>query len=88
MTLGIGRNPRLLLLIISRIYDIDNDGFISSEELATVLKMMVGNNLNETQIQQIVDKTFLAVDKVKRTQNDCLNFPLFVVTSEVDSLKK
>lgn len=51
-------------VISCRIYDIDNDGFISSEELTAVLKMMVGTNLNETQIQQIVDKTFVAVDKV------------------------
>ena len=28
--------------ISCRIYDIDNDGFISSEELTAVLKMMVG----------------------------------------------
>ena len=28
-----------------------------------VLKMMVGNNLKETQLQQIVDKTILFADK-------------------------
>merc|ERR1711892_382601 len=46
-----------------RIYDIDNDGFISNGELFQVLKMMVGNNLKETQLQQIVDKTILFADK-------------------------
>lgn len=30
---------------------------------AQVLKMMVGNNLKDTQLQQIVDKTILFADK-------------------------
>ena len=30
-----------------QIYDINNDGYISNGELFTVLKMMVGNNLND-----------------------------------------
>merc|ERR1719376_1655442 len=46
-----------------RIYDMDNDGFISNGELFQVLKMMVGNNLKDTQLQQIVDKTVLFADK-------------------------
>jgi len=48
-----------------RIYDMDNDGFISNGELFQVLKMMVGNNLKDTQLQQIVDKTILFHDKDK-----------------------
>jgi Ca2+-binding EF-hand superfamily protein len=46
-----------------RIYDMDRDGFISNGELFQVLKMMVGNNLKDTQLQQIVDKTILFHDK-------------------------
>lgn len=46
-----------------RIYDMDNDGAISNGELFQVLKMMVGNNLKDTQLQQIVDKTILFADK-------------------------
>lgn len=49
----------------SRIYDIDNDGYISNGELFQVLKMMVGSNLKDAQLQQIVDKTILIADKVK-----------------------
>eukprot|EP00128_Syssomonas_multiformis_P000230 Colp12_sorted_trinity150504_noHs@3459 len=45
------------------IYDMDKDGFISNGELYTVLKMMVGNNLKDTQLQQIVDKTIIYADK-------------------------
>ncbi|XP_064403849.1 calcineurin subunit B type 1-like [Halichondria panicea] len=46
-----------------RIYDIDQDGFISNGELFQVLKTMVGNNLAEKQLQEIVDKTILYSDK-------------------------
>ena len=42
----------------------DNDGYISNGELFQVLKMMVGNNLKDTQLQQIVDKTILMNGKV------------------------
>lgn len=40
----------------------DKDGFISNGELFQVLKMMVGNNLKDAQLQQIVDKTILHSD--------------------------
>lgn len=46
-----------------RIYDVNNDGYISNGELFHVLKMMVGNNLKDSQLQQIVDKTILYADK-------------------------
>ena len=52
-----------IFLVAFRIYDMDNDGFISNGELFQVLKMMVGNNLKETQLQQIVDKTVINADK-------------------------
>ena len=44
------------------IYDIDRDGFISNGELFVVLKMMVGGNLSDTQLQQIVDKSIIQGD--------------------------
>ena len=46
-----------------KIYDMDQDGFISNGELFHVLKTMVGNNLTDKQLQQIVDKTILYADK-------------------------
>lgn len=45
------------------IYDIDRDGYIANGELFQVLKMMVGNNLKDSQLQQIVDKTIMYADK-------------------------
>lgn len=46
-----------------RIYDMDRDGYISNGELFQVLKMMVGSNLKDTQLQQIVDKTIQIHDR-------------------------
>lgn len=52
-------------LVAFQVYDIDGDGFISNGELFQVLKMMVGDNLNDVQLQQIVDKTILEGDEDK-----------------------
>lgn len=41
----------------------DRDGYISNGELFLVLKMMVGGNLKDQQLQQIVDKTIMEADK-------------------------
>ncbi|KAJ1343766.1 calcineurin subunit B [Batrachochytrium salamandrivorans] len=45
-----------------KVYDMDRDSFISNGELFLVLKMMVGNNLKDAQLQQIVDKTIMEAD--------------------------
>lgn len=45
-----------------KVYDIDRDGYISNGELFIVLKMMVGSNLKDMQLQQIVDKTMMEAD--------------------------
>eukprot|EP00382_Lankesteria_abbotti_P005208 CAMPEP_0113846466 /NCGR_PEP_ID=MMETSP0372-20130328/1322_1 /TAXON_ID=340204 /ORGANISM="Lankesteria abbotti" /LENGTH=177 /DNA_ID=CAMNT_0000815611 /DNA_START=50 /DNA_END=583 /DNA_ORIENTATION=+ /assembly_acc=CAM_ASM_000359 len=45
------------------IYDVNKDGHISNGELFSVMKMMVGTNLNDQQLQQLVDRTILAADK-------------------------
>ncbi len=51
------------LKVAFKVYDMDRDGYISNGELFTVLKMMVGSNLKDTQLQQIVDKTIINADK-------------------------
>ncbi|KAL2781854.1 calcineurin subunit B type 2 [Daubentonia madagascariensis] len=45
------------------IYDMDKDGYISNGELFQVLKMMVGNNVRDWQLQQLVDKTIIILDR-------------------------
>ena len=44
-------------------YDLDNDGFISTGELYLVLQMMVGSNLPPKQLQELVDKTMIQADR-------------------------
>ena len=74
------------LLLFFRIYDIDNDGYISNGELFQVLKMMVGSNLKDTQLQQIVDKTILFADK---DEDGKINFEEFCeVVGNTDVHKK
>jgi len=69
-----------------QIYDIDGDGYISNGELFQVLKIMVGQNLTDTQLQQIVDKTILEADKDKDGR---ISFEEFVKmignTDEIDT---
>merc|ERR1711864_53537 len=69
---NVDREKRLRFLF--NIYDMDNDGFISNGELFTVLQMMVGKNLKDVQLQQIVDKTILALDK---DQDGMINYQEF-----------
>lgn len=50
------------LLFTYKMYDIDGDGKISNKDLFQTLQIMVGTNLTEIQLQQIVDKTFIEAD--------------------------
>lgn len=58
-----GYDGKSKLEFIFRIYDMDRDGYISNDELFKVLQMMVGKNLTDCQLQQIVDKTICYLDK-------------------------
>ena len=92
------------LMFAFRIYDIDNDGFISNRELYQViqaqtkkpfsefflsfqvLKMMVGTNLKDTHLQQVVDKTMRSVD---RDQDGKISFEEFCkIVDKTDFDKK
>ena len=91
------------LMFAFRIYDIDNDGFISNGELYQViqaqmkklffefflsfqvLKMMVGTNLKDTQLQQVVDKTMRSVD---RDQDGKISFEEFCKIVDKTDLDK
>mmetsp|Transcript_7260 Transcript_7260/g.7906 ORF Transcript_7260/g.7906 Transcript_7260/m.7906 type:complete len:177 (-) Transcript_7260:93-623(-) len=45
------------------IFDVNKDGFISNGDLFSVMKMMVGDNLGEMQLQQLVDRQMVIADK-------------------------
>ena len=49
--------------VVFKVYDMDRDGYISNGELFLVLKMMVGTNSKDQQLQQIVDKTIMEADQ-------------------------
>ena len=61
-SLSAGASQEEKLRFAFAIYDINGDGFISNGELFMVLKMMVGNNLNDVQLQQLVDRTIIKAD--------------------------
>ncbi len=46
-----------------QIYDINNDGYITNGDMFNTLRMLVGDNLTDIQIQQLVDRTMVAADK-------------------------
>jgi hypothetical protein len=56
------KKASFIFSVAFKIYDIDKDGYISNGELFQVLKMMVGSNLKDAQLQQIVDKTIIHAD--------------------------
>lgn len=43
-------------------YDVDQDGFIGPADLLHVLKLLVGRNLSDEQLQKIVDTTISNAD--------------------------
>jgi len=45
------------------IYDVNKDGYISNGDLFQVMKMMVGENLSDVQLQQLVDRTMRDCDE-------------------------
>ena len=55
-------NKEQKLRFAFKVYDMDRDGYIGNGELFIVLKMMVGSNLKDQQLQQIVDKTMMEAD--------------------------
>lgn len=51
------------LYFVFKIYDNDNDGRISFNDLRSILKMMVGNYIEEVQLDKIATRAFVEVDQ-------------------------
>ncbi|KAL9124555.1 MAG: hypothetical protein Q9217_006126, partial [Psora testacea] len=68
-----------------KVYDIDRDGYISNGELFIVLKMMVGSNLKDMQLQQIVDKTIMEADKDRDGKISFEEFTKMVENTDVST---
>lgn len=71
-----------------KLYDVDNDGFISNADLFHVLKTMVGNNLNDVQLQQLVDRTILQGDLDKDGKLSYAEFKNMVKETDIDNKLK
>lgn len=76
-------NKEQKLQFAFKVYDIDRDGYISNGELFIVLKMMVGNNLKDQQLQQIVDKTIMEADLDKDGKISFEEFSKMVQNTDV-----
>ena len=76
-------NKEEKLMFAFKVYDIDRDGFISNGELFIVLKMMVGSNLKDQQLQQIVDKTIMEADTNKDGKISFEEFTKMVENTDV-----
>ena len=50
-------------VVVFRIYDLKDDGYIDADEFFAVLKMMVQNNIPTAQLLQIVDQTIAEADR-------------------------
>jgi len=56
-------NSRLSKLKFAfKMYDVNNDGRITREELLSLLNMMVGSNISQDQLASIADRTILEAD--------------------------
>lgn len=53
----------LKLLFVFKVYDVDNDGRISFNDLRSILKMMVGNHIEDVQLDKIATRAFVEVDE-------------------------
>ena len=51
------------LMFVFKIYDADNDGKISFNDLRSILKMMVGNYIEDVQLDKIATRAFVEVDE-------------------------
>jgi serine/threonine-protein phosphatase 2B regulatory subunit len=62
-TLSSSHNPEDKIKLAFQIYDMNEDGYISNGDLFHSLKLLVGENLTDIQIQQLVDRTIIQADK-------------------------
>ena len=69
-----------------QIYDLNGDGFISNGDLFNSLKMLVGDNLTDIQIQQLADRTIIAADRDLDGKISYEEFVEFVKDVKIDEM--
>ena len=73
-TLSTGTDEQAKNQFAFNIYDFDGDGKISTGDLTRVVKMIVGDNLTDAQLKQLVESTMQQADNDK---DGYLNFEEF-----------
>lgn len=76
------------LRFIFKLYDANGDGFISNGDLFKSLKTMVGNNLANGPLQQVVDKTIREADLDGDGKLSFEEFLAFAETNNRDLVEK
>ena len=69
-----------------QIYDQNGDGYISNGDLYNSLRMLVGDNLTEIQVQQLSDRTIIAADKDYDGKISYEEFVDFVKDMKIDEM--
>ena len=62
------------------VYDVDSDGFISVDDLTSVLTSLVGNNLTEAEVATLAKNTVTLYDN---DGDDMLSFEEFTAVRRV-----
>ena len=68
-----------------KIFDIDNDGYISNGELFIVLKMMIGDNVFDPDLHDLVDRTIAEADV---EYDEMISFEEFVNVIKTTDVEK
>jgi len=53
-------------LVLFRLYDIDEDGMLNMQDIAGVLKLIVGESMPVPEIEEVVKKLFKEVDTAEK----------------------
>ena len=70
-------------LVLFTIYDVNQDGYVDQSDLLTIMKLIIGADLPDQQILEIVEKTISDMDEDKDGK---LNFEEFSKVKEKISL--
>lgn len=52
-------------VVLFEMYDADGDGFVDKNDMLSLMKLMIGSELSEAQISEIVEKTLQDLDEDK-----------------------
>lgn len=52
--------------VLFRLYDIDEDGTLNPQDVAGVLRLLVGENMSPKEIEEVVKKVFKEVDTAEK----------------------